>query len=445
MDSVKIIRNKNSWSESWFSNVLRKVLQIETGTPEAAFLQNRLDQGADSIDSLLSEDVNLPESLKTKLLTLKERLIFSESCYYRKSADFTRVIQWPNNPKTKIEEPNYFFDIHKDLPYRNKYPWIDPDTAIGSAGSCFAMRIAHQLQAWKYNYIIEEDDLPSNLSGDEYLNTSFRMGSARSGTLFNVPSMRQMVQRAFGEWEPEKILVETKGKLRDPFRSIKPLYTDVDGFLRDYCEHTQALNRALSKCEVFIFTLGLSEAWKFSHSGEYVSVAPHNVDGFLVEPHNLNVDENVAELELLYSVFRRHNPRIKLIISVSPVPLNKTYSKEHHVVVANSLSKATLRVAAEVFCNRHPQNTAYFPSYEVVTNCTRNPWEADMRHVSAHAVERVMSTFGKMFLKGKSPVIPKISHDPETPATDSLQSLRGRTKQILNAIGGERLVNFFRR
>ena len=179
--------------------------------------------------------------------------------------------------------------------------------------------------------------------------------------------------------------------------------------------------------------------------GEYVSVAPHNVDGFLVEPHNLNVDENVAELELLYSVFRRHNPRIKLIISVSPVPLNKTYSKEHHVVVANSLSKATLRVAAEVFCNRHPQNTAYFPSYEVVTNCTRNPWEADMRHVSAHAVERVMSTFGKMFLKGKSPVIPKISHDPETPATDSLQSLRGRTKQILNAIGGERLVNFFRR
>ena len=65
-----------------------------------------------------------------------------------------------------------------------------------------------------------------------------------------------------------------------------------------------------------------------------------------------------------------------------------------------------------------------------------------MRHVSAHAVERVMSTFGKMFLKGKSPVIPKISHDPETPATDSLQSLRGRTKQILNAIGGERLVNF---
>ena len=108
MDSVKIIRNKNSWSESWFSNVLRKVLQIETGTPEAAFLQNRLDQGADSIDSLLSEDVNLPESLKTKLLTLKERLIFSESCYYRKSADFTRVIQWPNNPKPKSKNQIIF-------------------------------------------------------------------------------------------------------------------------------------------------------------------------------------------------------------------------------------------------------------------------------------------------------------------------------------------------
>ena len=225
----------------------------------------------------------------------------------------------------------------------------------------------------------------------------------------------------------QKNLSRDKGETQGSFRSIKPLYTDVDGFLRDYCEHTQALNRALSKCEVFIFTLGLSEAWKFSHSGEYVSVAPHNVDGFLVEPHNLNVDENVAELELLYSVFRRHNPRIKLIISVSPVPLNKTYSKEHHVVVANSLSKATLRVAAEVFCNRHPQNTAYFPSYEVVTNCTRNPWEADMRHVSAHAVERVMSTFGKMFLKGKSPVIPK-----------SLMTQKHRPPIHYSHLGGER-------
>ena len=445
MNPVKIIQNDRGWSAPWFPSVLAEILGVKGNSIEAAYLKDKIESGTSSIDGLLEDRRNLPPTLATSLEKLGVQAKFNEKCYWRQSPELTRVIQWPNNSKLRISDPDSYYDIYSDLPYRHKFNWVDRDTPIGSAGSCFAMRLAHQLQMWEYNYVIEEDDLPCDLVQDELVNTSFRMGSARSGTLFNVPSMRQMVQRAFGEWSPEKILVNDNGRLRDPFRSIKPCYGDVDGYLRDFEAHSKALRRALSRCKVFIFTLGLTEAWRFSHSGEYTSVAPHNIDGCMLEPHELNVEENVKELEHLFEVFRRNNPEIKLIISVSPVPLNKTYSQRQHVVSANALSKATLRVAAEEFCNQHPNEAVYFPSYEVVTACTRNPWESDMRHVSPEAVDRVMQLFKKMFIVGGGKDLESSLHLPPSNSFGWSTFFKGRIKKFLRILGGERLVNMFRK
>ena len=42
--------------------------------------------------------------------------------------------------------------------------------------------------------------------------------------------MRQMVERAFGEWEPEHILSIDKGFWLDPFRRVRASYKDLDGY-----------------------------------------------------------------------------------------------------------------------------------------------------------------------------------------------------------------------
>ena len=187
--------------------------------------------------------------------------------------------------------------------FRERYPILTKSTPIGSAGSCFALRIAHQLQHWGYNYIIEEDDLPPGFPIENITDTGYRMAPARIGTLFNVPSMRQMVERAFGLWEPERVVTKVNSRFIDPFRSVKALYTDYQGFVDDYHSHTAALRRALLACEVFILTLGLTETWQFAHSGAYTSIAPFQIDPVLLRHRKLSVDENVLELERLFEIY----------------------------------------------------------------------------------------------------------------------------------------------
>ena len=209
--------------------------------------------------------------------------------------------------------------------------------------------------------------------------------------------MRQMVERAFGEWIPEKLLVSTRPKFMDPFRSTSDC-NSIESYLETWTKHNEALGRALRKCEVFILTLGMTEAWVFADSGLATSTSPIFGDATLIRHKNLSVEENVYELEQIYSLFQKHNPNMKIITTVSPVPLNSTFNRDEHVVVANSLSKSVLRVALEQFSQRHPKDVFYFPSYEIVTMGTRNAWEIDARHVSNEAVERVMKQFQRQFM-----------------------------------------------
>ena len=192
-----------------------------------------------------------------------------------------------------------------------------------------------------------------------------------------------------------------KGSLRIHFEKNVSFDT-VDDYLEDYKSHNAAAREALLKAEVFVLTLGVNEVWKLRSDGSTFSRSPWRLSPTLVEQHVMSVDENVHELEEMLRVWRRYNPNIKLIISLSPVPLHATFRGDtHHVVTANSHSKATLRLAAEKFCQRN-DNVFYFPSYEVVTAFAPQPWEGDQRHVSRLAVGRVMELFAGMFIEKES-------------------------------------------
>jgi GSCFA family protein len=383
------------------------------------------------ICSVSIEDNELKKEIEKFIDTSMEINKSNESCYLRDTIEKSRVIQWPNNPNVYRNDPDKYFDIYKDFFYKNTHRIISKNTPIGSAGSCFATRIAHQLQLWNYNYIIEEDDLPDDIPVENLAHTTYRTSSARVGTLFNIPSMRQMVERAFGDWEPEKIIIQKDGKILDPFRSVTSNYLNVSEFLIDYKKHSLALKNALNKCDVFIFTLGLTEAWKYNHSNEYLSVSPWGVDSTLLRKHNLNADENYEELERMFYVYKKNKPNIKFIISVSPVPLNKTFDDNSHVVVANSYSKSILRVAAQKFVDNHPDDVFYFPSYEVVTYGTKHPWEYDMRHVSSDSVERVMKLFQKIFLVDQKEL--PVTVMPSVVKKKKLSG-KGMLKKILRAL-----------
>ena len=82
------------------------------------------------------------------------------------------------------------------------------------------------------------------------------------------------------------------------------------------------------------------------------------------------------------------NPRVKVILTVSPVPLVAT-AEEAHVLVATTLSKSVLRVAAEVVSARG-RDVAYFPSYEIITGpqARGRYFAEDLRSVTDEGVDR---------------------------------------------------------
>ena len=185
----------------------------------------------------------------------------------------------------------------------------------------------------------------------------------------------------------------------DPFRE-NVFYYSYEHYEANYEKHVAAVREAFMKSEVFVITPGLNECWEYIPDGSVLSRNPHLPEFYpLVRRRTLSVEENVENLQRMIDIIRVHNPDLKVIISLSPVPfLATTRSHECHVIAANTHSKAVLRVAAEELVKAN-RDVFYLPSYELVTVCSENPWDPDQRHVNAATVERVMQLFEAMFVK----------------------------------------------
>ena len=309
--------------------------------------------------------------------------------YRADSSKYPSAVFWPD--PTFSKNPGSLFAT---LPVARRKPLITKDTRIGSAGSCFATEIALQLQRHGYNYLaIEREE--DNLNEEGFVNAP-----ARWGIIFNTPSFRQLIERSFNVRETPKILWENQvsGKVKyfDPFRE-DIIFDSIEEYEANYVSHRAAARQALAEAEVFVLTLGVNEVWKLRSDGSVFSRCPWNVSPALVESHVMTVEENVDELELMLKTWREFNPGVKLIVTVSPVPLHATFrGDDTHVVESNAHSKATLRVAAESFAQRN-RDVFYFPSYEMVTFGSVDPWTTDQRHVKRRTVEGVMALFDVMF------------------------------------------------
>ncbi len=305
------------------------------------------------------------------------------------------AIMWPIPDHEK--HPRSKFDM---LPFVKGAKIMDKSTAIGSAGSCFAVEIAEVLQEEGFNYVITElGDNPGEeaiIDGYE-VGTGKAMYSANFGILFNTPSLKQIAEKAFGEREFTKYFVQSQNSLyMDPYRE-NVYFASKENYLRDYPKHVEAIRQTLLQSEVFIFTAGLNECWQLK-DGTAISRNPRNGLFHLMEHKVLTVEENVNNIMTFFNIVKRHNPKFKLILTLSPVPLLATGRGDtHHILEANTHSKAVLRVALEEVVKMH-EDIYYLPSYELVTECVPNPWKADHRHVTPETVSKVISMFKQMYV-----------------------------------------------
>ena len=276
---------------------------------------------------------------------------------------------------------------------------LTPQTAIASAGSCFARRIAEDLRGFGFAYVVEEQG-PSWL--DEETRRAYHYGlyTARYGDVLTAPQFEQLLLRALGRFSPRALSWSSQsGSFLDPFRPlIQPSgFASLEELEADRRAHLDAVVRAVRRSDVFIFTLGLTEAWVDCEDGAVYPVPPGRGRGTFdpekVRFQNFTANETASAIERAFALLREINPSIKLILTVSPVPLAATYPGPH-VLRATIYSKSALRVAAEIACSAH-EDVDYFASYEIATaNGFRPPFfDETGRSVTEAGVASVMKSF----------------------------------------------------
>jgi hypothetical protein len=266
---------------------------------------------------------------------------------------------------------------------------------IFAMGSCFAREIEAALRQSGFNILSMDLDLLEQgpFSDDKGIRTGFFHR-------FNVPAMELEFRRAFDDVpfdESRDLLIEAaNGRFADLnyFPVLERL--DRNGMLTRRRIGREMVGK-FTRARAIILTLGMTEAWFHEPSGMYCD----GVAGDLLARHrkqftyrNIGFRENYESLQRIYDfIARLHvDGDYSLFVTVSPVPLQTTFS-ETDVVVANSASKTTLRAVAAEFCNAN-EKAVYFPSYEMAMfSAPHLVWRPDRVHILHECVKHITSVF----------------------------------------------------
>src|SRR5579884_2800478 len=152
---------------------------------------------------------------------------------------------------------------------------LDRQTAIASAGSCFAQHIRNHLVRRGYNYLITEPG-PAGLAEEEREERSYGVFPARFGNIYTTVQLLQLFERAYGRFVPAEEYWRDGDGFFDPFRPhVEPEgFADLDALRADRQNHLAAVRALFETVEVLIFTLGLTEAWRSRVDGAVFPVCP---------------------------------------------------------------------------------------------------------------------------------------------------------------------------
>lgn len=269
---------------------------------------------------------------------------------------------------------------------------------ISTFGSCFAQHIGNALKGRGFNWLITEKS-PASLSQANARKFNYGIFSARTGNIYTTSLLRQWTEWALGREEVPDEVWEDGGRYYDPFRPV----VEPDGFesieeLKASQSATVASFRAaIEESDIFVFTLGLTESWFNAKHGYEYPMCPGTAAGEYVEDEhefrNQQFTDVIKNLTAAMELMREANPKLRFILTVSPVPLTATNSGRN-VLVATMESKSILRaVAGQLARNR--RFVDYFPSYEIINSPIYRGsfFEPNQRSVNPAGVSFVMDHF----------------------------------------------------
>lgn len=281
--------------------------------------------------------------------------------------------------------------------WKPKFP-LTADAVIATAGSCFAQHVGRALLRAGLN-VSDAEPAPAGLPRKLVAAHGYTLFSARYGNIYTTRQMVELLAEASAGTPDPRLIWTREGRFWDALRPG----VDPDGLespeevLALRRDHLKRLRQMLGGVTHFIFTLGLTEGWLDVETGRALPICPGVVAGkFDPARHrftNARYPEITSDLEEMRRLLQGFNPEMRLILTVSPVPLSATASGGH-VLAATTGSKATLRAAAGDFAADHA-DVDYFPAYEIVTNpaAASRYYEPNLRDIKSEGVSAVMAAF----------------------------------------------------
>ena len=249
----------------------------------------------------------------------------------------------------------------------NREPkFLNKTTRFFTMGSCFARNLAKSLNDSGY--------VSHHMEISEYINTTF-------------------ANRVFVDWLSD---ADVDDVARDRIVELLPPGASKENTLQ-----------VIRNSDVFILTLGVAAAFFDRTTGAFVLPRPSALNSRALAEKYLSrttsVKENVDNVLHLITFVRSISPGIRIVVTVSPVPLLASFEYES-AVQADCLSKSTMRlVAHEVVNNSNIQDILYWPSFEVFRwagSNASNYYAADdgaAWHVSEEKVAGTIRAFVNMF------------------------------------------------
>lgn len=156
----------------------------------------------------------------------------------------------------------------------------------------------------------------------------------------------------------------------------------------------ELFRKSIFESRVVVITLGLIEAWYDNQSGIYLNEHPSfNMVKFYPGRFSFEVlgfdKSKKAIVDIVENLKEMRGDDIKIMMTVSPVPLQRTFTN-FDVITANCYSKSMLRAVAGEVSGQY-DFIDYVPSYEAVTWSEHSStWLDDQVHVSEGRVSRVV-------------------------------------------------------
>lgn len=257
---------------------------------------------------------------------------------------------------------DFYNSIHTKIGHIDIPKFLEPESKLYFIGSCFSSNLYSAL---------------SKL----YLNCH----ESPFGNVYNPASISKCINRVINMEKisnSEPIYINNLYQHHDFHSKIGN--TNKNEYIANINKDLQNSYSFLSQANFLVITLGT--AYAYLKDGQVVNNC-HKLPKKEFNRELLSIDEIVRGLDNSIINLKTINPKIEVIITLSPVRHLRDSFEE------NSLSKSILRVSINELQKKHKIH--YFPSYEILLDELRDYrwYSKDLTHPSDMAVEYIIAKF----------------------------------------------------